>query len=178
MTQNLIPPDLNQCQAEKPNGVTFMTLGGKFKMERCTNKPLYIATENVAGKDGLIGSMSLCEDCKDVFIKQMGSNFATIVPIKTEPKSFVPLKCAYKIHWTEYERGWGTRPDGTTLHIDKKTAYEYIEDYWIRQKELKLLVVPNEYSKPSEPMLCEVPEDVYEKFEDKDSFWWDNREWK
>lgn len=178
MAQNLIPPDFNQCQAEKPNGVNFMTLGGKFQLIRCTNKPMYIATENVAGADGQIGSMSLCEECKEVFLNQCGTDYATVKLILVEPKTFVPLKCAYKVHWTEHERGWGTRPDGTTLHIDKKTADRYIEEYWAKEKARNLDYVPDYYVSPSEPILCEVPEDVYAKFETEDSFWWDNRKWK
>lgn len=39
------------------------------------------------------------------------------------------MYCAYKVHWTEYERGWGQRPDGTTLHMNKSAADEYITHY-------------------------------------------------
>src|SRR3990170_2082902 len=63
----LIPPDLKQCQAEKPNRNDFMTLGGPVGHVRCTNKPFYIATERKAPK----GSMSLCIDCQVVCEEQM-----------------------------------------------------------------------------------------------------------
>ena len=67
----LIPADKNRCQAEKPNGVHAFTVGGVPRMERCTNKPTVIVTETKAGKDGLFGSMSLCDDCLKVAEKQL-----------------------------------------------------------------------------------------------------------
>jgi len=39
------PVDLKQCQAEVPNGNTFMTLGGRPGRERCKNKPTVVVTE-------------------------------------------------------------------------------------------------------------------------------------
>ena len=45
----LTPPDPKQCQAMKPNLYTFMTLGGRPGHDRCTNKPVWIATEKKAG---------------------------------------------------------------------------------------------------------------------------------
>ena len=66
-----IPPDVHLCQALKPNGNTFMTLCGVPGYERCDNKPLFIATKKNADKDGHVGSMSLCEECRIVCEKQM-----------------------------------------------------------------------------------------------------------
>ena len=37
---------------------------------------------------------------------------------------------AYLVTWTEYERGWGCRPDGASLHLTQKNAKEYISAYW------------------------------------------------
>lgn len=81
MAELLIPPDLKQCQAEKPNGHSFMTLGGQPGLERCREKPTWIATETKAGKDGLIGSMSLCSECRDQLVKQLGDGFCTFEEI-------------------------------------------------------------------------------------------------
>ena len=78
----LIPADLERCQAITPNGNTFMTLGGRPGLERCTNKPYVVAKENRPGKDGKRGSMSLCSDCLGVFVRQKGAGFATITQIK------------------------------------------------------------------------------------------------
>ncbi len=81
---SLTPPDLKQCQAEKPNGNTFMTFGGVPGLVRCTEKPLFIATEKKPAKDGLIGSMSLCADCVAVFHKQTPDGYAEITRIDKE----------------------------------------------------------------------------------------------
>jgi len=71
--KDLDPPDFCKCQALKPSGYTFMTLGGKpGDMIPCQAKPVYIVYEMHNQQDGLKGSMSLCTDCKNVFINQMG----------------------------------------------------------------------------------------------------------
>ncbi len=48
--KKLIPPDFDQCQAEKPK---------------------YIVFEPEMDEDGYRGSMSLCISCKNVFLHQM-----------------------------------------------------------------------------------------------------------
>ncbi len=80
----LIPPDYQRCQAYKPNGQGPFTLGGGHKLVQCENKPVFVATENKPAGDGLIGSMSICQDCSIVFLKQMGADHATLTPIVTE----------------------------------------------------------------------------------------------
>jgi hypothetical protein len=59
----LTPPDLEQCQADRPNGYTFMTLGGRPGLERCKYKPTIIVKELKPGEDGQCGSMALCWHC-------------------------------------------------------------------------------------------------------------------
>ncbi len=81
--QALTPPDLNQCQAEKPGNGPF-TIGGKIGdpkngyRVRCESEPKYIATEKRGSKPG---SMSLCAECKDAMVKQLGEDFAEFSPI-------------------------------------------------------------------------------------------------
>lgn len=85
----MIPVDKKQCQAEKPNTNTFMTLGGTpahIKRVRCTAKPTVIVKETEPGADGKRGSMSLCDDCLSVFIKQMGSAFAKATQIQKKKR--------------------------------------------------------------------------------------------
>jgi hypothetical protein len=82
----LIPPDRVRCQAEKPNGHSFMTLGGRPGLERCSAKPSWIAKEVHPGKDGRKGSMALCTDCRGVMERQM-PGYATFTKIKKDPKS-------------------------------------------------------------------------------------------
>ena len=69
--EDLTPTDKSQCQAEIPNGAGPFTLGGVPRLIRCTNKPTVILTEKESQADGLVGSMSLCTDCFDVFNEQM-----------------------------------------------------------------------------------------------------------
>lgn len=78
----LTPPDLDCCQAEKPNGHSAFTLGGVPRRVRCTNKPRFIATETTPGDDGLTGRMSLCAPCRKVFEKQMPEGYATFEEIE------------------------------------------------------------------------------------------------
>lgn len=73
----LIPPDLKRCQAEKPNGWTFMTLGGRQEMVKYANKPTVIVKEKKPGDDGQYGSMTLCTDCLLVFMTQMSPSQET-----------------------------------------------------------------------------------------------------
>lgn len=66
----------------------------------------------------------------------------------------------YKIEWTEYERGWGQRPDGETFHLSLDEANQYIKDYWKRMPD----AVPDIYSRPGTPKLTEVDKNFYEEF--------------
>lgn len=65
----------------------------------------------------------------------------------------------YKIDWTEYERGWGQRPDGTTYYLTLEEAQQHIKEYWDS--------MPNEvqdcYSSPGKPTLVEVDEKLYDE---------------
>ena len=77
----LTPPDALQCQAEVPNGNTFMTLGGQPGRTRCTKPPTVIATEKSPGNDGQIGCMSMCTECFIVYCGMGGyskANFREI----------------------------------------------------------------------------------------------------
>lgn len=69
----------------------------------------------------------------------------------------------YIVHvmtWTEYERGWGCRSDGASLHLTKEDMDQFIKEYWATQSE----EVPNEYSKEDgNPFELQVSEDLYNK---------------
>ena len=85
----MIPPDLKQCQSEKPSGGPFI-LGGEIGDPRngylvlCRNKPTVIAIANDPGEDGLRGCMSLCDGCKAVAIKPLGKNFASFATLEKQ----------------------------------------------------------------------------------------------
>jgi hypothetical protein len=78
----LTPPDLKRCQAEVPNGHSFMTLGGKPGRERCADEPTVVVTEVAPGADGRHGSMSLCDRCYTVAQEQLGLGYLTAEPIR------------------------------------------------------------------------------------------------
>lgn len=47
--------------------------------------------------------------------------------------------------WEESEEGWGTRPDGFSLHVSVEGLAKYIAAYWDGMPG----EVPEEYSRPS-----------------------------
>lgn len=61
-----------------------MTMGGVPAMVQCKNTPTWISTENQPGRDGLIGAMALCDECKAAMERQLGKAYATCVEIKTQ----------------------------------------------------------------------------------------------
>lgn len=84
MSIELTPPDATRCQAERIEYNPFVMGGSTRRYVRCSNQPAYIATENKPGKDGLVGSMSLCPVCADELKNKMGAAFATLTLIKAE----------------------------------------------------------------------------------------------
>lgn len=78
----LIPVDRERCQVEKPNGNTFLTMGGVVGLVRCTEKAMFIASEREPGADGRKGAMSLCTDCLHVFLKQVPNANITLESLK------------------------------------------------------------------------------------------------
>lgn len=62
--------------------------------------------------------------------------------------------------WEESERGWGTRPDGYSLHLNEDDRKKYIEKYWAEMPNEIL----DEYSRPDgTPYWCEVSDKTFEK---------------
>lgn len=59
--------------------------------------------------------------------------------------------------WEESERGWGTRPDGYSLHPDMAALKRYIAMYWKKMPD----GVPDEYSRPyGDPYEADVDWDA------------------
>ena len=80
MSKKLIPVNKKQCQAMILEG-SFMTFGPRSQ-KQCKNKPIWIATEKKPNKnDGLVGKMSLCDDCRKILIKKLGKNYASFTSI-------------------------------------------------------------------------------------------------
>lgn len=75
--------------------------------------------------------------------------------------------------WTEYESGWGSRPDGTSLHLSKEAAYQYVLDYKNSMKDKYGDRTPAEYSSPDgKPKLWLVSKEMIERLIAGDGVFW------
>ena len=62
--------------------------------------------------------------------------------------------------WEESERGWGSRPDGYSLHLTDADRRAYITEYWDGMPD----EVPDEYSRPDgTPYGWDADEATYER---------------
>lgn len=77
------------------------------------------------------------------------------------------MPAAFAVNWTEYERGWGSRPDGHTLHVSKELAEKFVEDYWAKMPD----DVPDEYSSPSPVFHVDVDQETMDRLSVEGSFW-------
>ena len=81
--EKLIPPDPNRCQAMFRRTYSFMSLGIP-PYERCTAKPVWIATERKPSeKGGPRGSMSLCAEHAKVMQLKLGKDAAVLKPVRS-----------------------------------------------------------------------------------------------
>jgi hypothetical protein len=59
--------------------------------------------------------------------------------------------------WYEFERGWGQRKDGISVHKSMGDALKYVDIEWTQRQQLS---VPNEYRKPNgSPYWTELPKE-------------------
>jgi hypothetical protein len=66
--------------------------------------------------------------------------------------------------WTEFERGWGQRPDGCSIHATREDALQFIKDYRVRARKIDGGVVPDEYSREDSKEPTEIVIDGRNKF--------------
>jgi hypothetical protein len=66
----MIPPDFQLCQAY-PNVARHspFSLGPMPSPVRCTSEPVWLAVEIKPGKDGLRGSMAVCQSCCELMME-------------------------------------------------------------------------------------------------------------
>lgn len=81
------------------------------------------------------------------------------------------------LKWVESERGWGTRPDGCSLHLTEEDAKSFVKEY----NEDLPDEVPEEYSRPEgELKKVQISEKLYTKLSESDNgirLWqWDLKE--
>lgn len=72
------------------------------------------------------------------------------------------ILAAYRIDWTEYESGWGCRPDGSSLHRDLDAAKAFISRYGTG--------TGHEFSRPNaDPRLVEITEDQKRRLDESET---------
>jgi len=70
--------------------------------------------------------------------------------------------------WTESEQGWGTRPDGVTIHLNEDDYKKFVENYWEREKARTGGKTPYEYTRNDQsPRTVFVSDSVYKKLKKK-----------
>lgn len=62
-------------------------------------------------------------------------------PVPAEPGQVV----LQVLRWEESERGWGTRPDGFSVHASAEEMADYVKSYWNGMPDR----IPDEYSRPA-----------------------------
>lgn len=79
-------------------------------------------------------------------------------------------KQVVKVFVTEYERGWGQRPDGAFYFKTLTGAQKWLDE---RMKEREGMThVPDCYDGYSPPMPAEMSDQEYEaSFKDREFFW-------
>lgn len=81
--------------------------------------------------------------------------------------------------WEESERGWGTRPDGTTLHLTVADAEAFIADYNKRYNSEP--EVPDEYTRAiGKPFEVDVDRRLHDELAakaDKHGIWYNATKW-
>jgi len=66
--------------------------------------------------------------------------------------------------WEESERGWGTRPDGYSIHKTLDDLDGYVRDYWAHMPGR----APDEYSRPhGTPYTAQVSDEAFANLEGK-----------
>lgn len=69
------------------------------------------------------------------------------------------MPIAYLVTWTEFERGWGQRPDGYSLHPTKEAWDAFYKTYRAKMPAS----APDEYSAPDDPVAVEIDDMLAEK---------------
>jgi hypothetical protein len=68
-------------------------------------------------------------------------------------------KCIFQF-WEESERGWGVRPDGCSIHLNKEELNNYIKDIYKNRGD----EIPNEYDRIiGTPLECFISNKLYDE---------------
>jgi hypothetical protein len=78
------------------------------------------------------------------------------------------MNALHAVHWTEYERGWGSRPDGIQFFDSAETAKNHLAEFMAKRDARS---IPDEYSSPSDVTIMEVSKDLYDLVMKNKTFW-------
>lgn len=83
----------------------------------------------------------------------------------------------YLMHWTEYEAGWGSRPDGYTIYPSASDAQKHIRDFLNQKQSYEC------FSKPSWSACKVIEMKTPVDFKEQTVLWLSNKdlngeEWK
>ena len=78
------------------------------------------------------------------------------------PTQTIDDKVLVCLEWEESERGWGTRPDGFSLHKSKADCKDYVAEYWNKLPNK----VQDEYERPIDgiaPYFVKTTQKLYDE---------------
>lgn len=69
----------------------------------------------------------------------------------------------WAIDWTEFDAGWGQRPDGSSIFETREEAENAIAEYWASERRRNPSgVTPSWYIRPSAPYRAIVDDETNE----------------
>lgn len=81
--------------------------------------------------------------------------------------------------WEESEAGWGTRPDGVSIHLTELDRIAFCERHWVEENKRSNGVTPEEYSRENgKPFTVEVGPNLLNQLansKDKGIRFWNNQ---
>lgn len=157
-----------------------LTTSFKDLAEKTYNKEISIShylkeVEKLTEKAGEYENITLSMNKKNEFEVSLKADlkkdYQTEEQLKTQKLVKKPaIFSLYAIEWVEHERGWGSRPDGFSLHRSQEEAAKFVKDFYEKQPKD---YVPDEYSRPcnEKAKLIQVSESLHDYVVDYGSVW-------
>lgn len=104
---------------------------------------------------------------KSRFDRVVGEDGPSPEQPKAKPKKFTVVVQK----WEESERGWGTRPDGWTMHLSEEDRAAFVKAYYAKYNPPG--PAPDCYTRvDGDPYLMDVNEETYKKVEASENGIW------
>ncbi len=81
------------------------------------------------------------------------------------------VHAAYRIDFTEFESGWGQRPDGSKLYASKADAEAGSDEFVKQQREYLKGNPGGDYSVPGTPYMVEITKEEADRLAAEGSYW-------